>query len=87
MKPKTTPQFTQFRNAAFRAVAKAKVGSFMNLNRAQRIMNNRSDEFRSTHARQLRGEGKHQHRIHPGARQQLQSRLQRRNQPGARFRT
>ncbi len=87
LKTKLTAQLFQFRHAALSAVAKTKIGALMNLDRPQRIMNNRSDKFRGPHAGKFRGEGKHQHRIDAGIPQQLQFRFQGRNQLGTSLRT
>ncbi len=87
LKSQRPAEFTQFSNAALGAVTKTKIGAFMNLDRAQRIMNNRSDEFRRPHAGELRGERQHQDSVDAGVPQQLESRLQRRNQLGTSLRT
>src|SRR5882757_11433208 len=86
LKTKLPAQLVQFSHAAFRAIAKAKVETLMHLDRPQRIMNNRSDKLRSPHTGKFRGKGKHQNRIDPGISQQLQFRLQRRNQLGTSLR-
>jgi hypothetical protein len=86
-KPKRAAQLAQFGNAAFGAVAEAEVGSLHGPPPPAAHHERCSDEFRGAHAGELRGEGKHQDCVDAGISQQLQPRLQRRNQLGAAFRT
>ena len=83
---KRAAQLAQFGGAAFSAVAKTKISTFMDLYRPQRITHDRGDEFRCPHARELSGERKHQDSVHARISQQLQPRLQRSNELRACFR-
>src|ERR1700678_230874 len=87
LEAKRAAQLAQLADPPFGTVTKAEVRSLMNLDRLQRIMNDRGDEFRGAHARKLRGEREHQYRVDPGLSQQLEPRLQRCNQFGAGLRT
>ena len=83
IEPKRAAQFAQLGSTAFSAVAKTKIGSFMDLDRSQRITNDNCNELSGPHARELGVEIQHQDSIYAGFSQELKPCLQGGNEFGA----